>query len=268
MGMNLSGRQRDLLKRYGLAVALATLALGIRGALPVPTGTTVYQLPLAAVVLAGWFGGRGPGFVALLICVAGICTGSYRPRLIPPAARISVGTLLFVFLGLLLTEFSGSRRRVEQASARARNASARSCNSPSTSTGKATRSIALPGRSSPSGSPTRRRGNPKSAKRAGKFRIWNRTKTPGAKHRATLDAHLPFRDFELARPTADGGKRYVSVSGIPVFDAAGRFAVTAALAGTSPSASSPKKNTAHTCGSWNRWTASIARSRQATTSNE
>jgi len=43
------------------------------------------------------------------------------------------------------------------------------------------------------------------------------------KHRETLDAHLPFRDFELARPTPDGGKRYVSVSGLPVFDHAGRF---------------------------------------------
>jgi PAS domain S-box-containing protein len=42
-------------------------------------------------------------------------------------------------------------------------------------------------------------------------------------HRATLDAHLPFRDFELARPTLDGGKRYVSVSGLPVFDKSGRF---------------------------------------------
>jgi PAS domain S-box-containing protein len=42
-------------------------------------------------------------------------------------------------------------------------------------------------------------------------------------HRATLDAHLPFRDFELARPTPDGGKRYVSVSGLPMFDATGRF---------------------------------------------
>ena len=42
-------------------------------------------------------------------------------------------------------------------------------------------------------------------------------------HRATLDAHLPFRDFELARPAPDGGKRYVSVSGLPVFDATGRF---------------------------------------------
>ncbi len=43
------------------------------------------------------------------------------------------------------------------------------------------------------------------------------------KHRETLEAHLPFRDFEFARPAPDGGKRYVSVSGLPVFDKAGRF---------------------------------------------
>ncbi|MCP3459406.1 PAS domain S-box protein [Bradyrhizobium sp. CCGUVB23] len=43
------------------------------------------------------------------------------------------------------------------------------------------------------------------------------------KHRKTLDAHLPFRDFEHARPTPDGGKRYTSVSGLPVFDETGRF---------------------------------------------
>jgi PAS domain S-box-containing protein len=43
------------------------------------------------------------------------------------------------------------------------------------------------------------------------------------KHRETLDAHLPFRDFEIARPMPDGGKRYVSVSGLPVSDKSGRF---------------------------------------------
>ncbi len=43
------------------------------------------------------------------------------------------------------------------------------------------------------------------------------------KHRETLDAHLSFRDFELARPAPDGSKRYVSVSGLPVFDETGRF---------------------------------------------
>jgi PAS domain S-box-containing protein len=43
------------------------------------------------------------------------------------------------------------------------------------------------------------------------------------KHRETLDAHLPFRDFELARRAPDGSKRYVSVSGLPMFDDTGRF---------------------------------------------
>jgi signal transduction histidine kinase len=43
------------------------------------------------------------------------------------------------------------------------------------------------------------------------------------KHRETLDAHLPFRDFELARHGPDGSKRYVSVSGLPVFNETGRF---------------------------------------------
>ena len=43
------------------------------------------------------------------------------------------------------------------------------------------------------------------------------------KHGEALDAHLPFRDFELARPAPDGGKRYVSVSGLPIFDKSGHF---------------------------------------------
>jgi PAS domain S-box-containing protein len=43
------------------------------------------------------------------------------------------------------------------------------------------------------------------------------------KHREMLDAHLSFHDFELMRPTPDGSKRYVSVSGLPMFDETGRF---------------------------------------------
>jgi PAS domain S-box-containing protein len=42
-------------------------------------------------------------------------------------------------------------------------------------------------------------------------------------HRATVDAHLPFRDFERSIPTPDGGRVWHSVSGIPVFDQTGRF---------------------------------------------
>ena len=43
-------------------------------------------------------------------------------------------------------------------------------------------------------------------------------------HRATLEAHLPFRDFELARFDAEGVERHLSLSGEPVFDAEGNFA--------------------------------------------
>jgi len=42
-------------------------------------------------------------------------------------------------------------------------------------------------------------------------------------HRAALDAHLPFRDFKVSRLGADGSERHVSISGDPVFDAAGAF---------------------------------------------
>jgi diguanylate cyclase (GGDEF)-like protein/PAS domain S-box-containing protein len=42
-------------------------------------------------------------------------------------------------------------------------------------------------------------------------------------HRADLDAHRAFRGFELSRTGDDGTERYMSVSGDPVFDDAGRF---------------------------------------------
>ena len=42
-------------------------------------------------------------------------------------------------------------------------------------------------------------------------------------HRALLDAHRPFRDFEIARPRVNGSVHHISVSGDPVFDASGNF---------------------------------------------
>lgn len=42
-------------------------------------------------------------------------------------------------------------------------------------------------------------------------------------HRALLDAHLPFREFEISRIGVNGTVRHVSVSGDPVFDSAGNF---------------------------------------------
>ncbi|MBI2960543.1 MAG: PAS domain S-box protein [Betaproteobacteria bacterium] len=43
-------------------------------------------------------------------------------------------------------------------------------------------------------------------------------------HRAVLDEHQPFRDFQLSRLGSEGTEHYLSVSGDPVFDASGKFA--------------------------------------------
>jgi diguanylate cyclase (GGDEF)-like protein/PAS domain S-box-containing protein len=42
-------------------------------------------------------------------------------------------------------------------------------------------------------------------------------------HRAVLDAHQLFRDFELSRLGSDGTERHISISGDPVFDESGEF---------------------------------------------
>jgi diguanylate cyclase (GGDEF)-like protein/PAS domain S-box-containing protein len=42
-------------------------------------------------------------------------------------------------------------------------------------------------------------------------------------HRATLEAHQTFHEFEIQRPTHDGGWVWVSASGVPIVDAQGQF---------------------------------------------
>lgn len=108
--------RRDAVKRYGVALACTALALLIRRALPVPEGTTIYQLPLAAVVVSGWYGGRGPGLVALLTSAIGMLYWLIPPmRSFHISADYVLGFCLYIVLGLLLAEFSGARRRAEQA---------------------------------------------------------------------------------------------------------------------------------------------------------
>ncbi|HLB14080.1 MAG TPA: PAS domain S-box protein [Burkholderiales bacterium] len=52
----------------------------------------------------------------------------------------------------------------------------------------------------------------------------NLTDEDWARHRAQLARHEPFHDLEIRRPDRDGRPHWASVSGEPVFDAAGRFA--------------------------------------------
>ena len=222
--MNLPPEVRDLFKRYGLALALASLALLVRDALPVPEGTSIYELPLAAVVLSAWFGGRGPGLFASLICM----TVTYY-RFVPPVNTFelspdhALGFFIFIALCLFLSEFSAGRRRAAHALSvseerfRALVQFSFDVYWESDAEHRFTRQEFS----------ERLTDAPARGAEIGKTR-WEipyvePDEEAWRKHRATLDAHLPFRDFELARPTADGGTRYVSVSGIPEFDEIGRF---------------------------------------------
>src|SRR3546814_9122387 len=45
-----------------------------------------------------------------------------------------------------------------------------------------------------------------------------------AEHEAALARHEPFKDFRIHRPGPDGALRCLAISGVPVFDEAGRFA--------------------------------------------
>ncbi|HEY1459776.1 MAG TPA: PAS domain S-box protein [Casimicrobiaceae bacterium] len=222
--LNAPRQRRPALERYGVALALAGLALLIRGILPVPTGTTIYQLPLAAVVLSGWFGGRGPALCTVLICAAGILYW-----FIPPAdtfdlpEEYALGLGIFIALGWLLSEFSGVRRRAEQAlwtSEERFRALVQFSFDVYWESDAAHRFTRQEFSEQLTGAPAR-------GSEIGKTR-WEvpyvePDEEAWRQHRTALDAHLPFRDFELARPTADGGVRYVSVSGIPTFDETGRF---------------------------------------------
>ena len=225
VGMNLPPKRRHALGRYGLAMAFAIVALLIRSALPVPEGTAIYQLPIVAVVLSGWYGGRGPALVASAICATGILY-----RFIPPAHTFemtpdyALGFFIFIALCLLLSEFSAGRRHAEQ-ELRASEARFRALVQFSFDVYWETDAQHRFTRQEFS---ERLTDAPAPGSEIGKTR-WEipyvePDEEAWRKHRATMDAHLPFRDFELARRTADGGIRYVSVSGIPVFDETGRFA--------------------------------------------
>ena len=114
LAMNQPAEMRDVLQRYGLALALAGLAIFVRWMLPVPAGASVYQLPVAAVLLSAWYGGRGPGLLASAVCAV-----ASLYLFIPPVHSFEIARehvlpfSMFIALCLAVSEFSASRRRIQ-----------------------------------------------------------------------------------------------------------------------------------------------------------
>jgi PAS domain S-box-containing protein len=116
LAMNLPGRMPDVVKRYSFALVLAGLALFLNAVLPFPEGAGIYQLPIAAVILSAWYGGRGPSLFASLVCATGVLYW-----FAPPVNSFEVSPdhapayFIFIALCLFLSEFGAGRRRAEHA---------------------------------------------------------------------------------------------------------------------------------------------------------
>ncbi|HTP28303.1 MAG TPA: PAS domain-containing protein [Anaeromyxobacteraceae bacterium] len=101
---------------YLVAASLATVALFLRKLLPIEPVVGLYTLPLAAVIMSAWYGGRGPGWLAALVSAVGIAYW-----FIPPVHSLSLeqdsvlGFTIFVAVAILVTEFSMALRRAEHA---------------------------------------------------------------------------------------------------------------------------------------------------------
>src|SRR5258705_6285728 len=109
--------RRHPLARYGIALALAALAVFVRMVLPLPPGVAMYGLAVGAVVVSAWYGGRGPGLVSLLATAAGILYWFIPPSdaFLPIPAEHIISLIVFGALGVLVTEFGMARRRAQQA---------------------------------------------------------------------------------------------------------------------------------------------------------
>jgi signal transduction histidine kinase len=108
-------RGRRLLD-YLAAAAIASAALLLRKLLPIEPGVGLYPLPLTAIIVSAWLGGRGPGLLATALSMVGIAHW-FLPSLesFVLDQDSAIGFAIFVAAAVVATEFSMARRRAERA---------------------------------------------------------------------------------------------------------------------------------------------------------
>ncbi len=110
------------LLRYGLAIALVLAALALSSVLQTSFGNPVWFFFPAAVILSAWFGGRGPGWLA--VCLSTLVILYY---FIPPIRSFALKAhdvpffLLFVVCELAANRAISWRREIEASLRRAHN---------------------------------------------------------------------------------------------------------------------------------------------------
>jgi PAS domain S-box-containing protein len=105
---------------YGLSVLLVAISTGATLLLQDYTFRTPLFLP--AILLSTWFGGTGPGLLAVVLSTLSINFFILEPRFAfaPLSIRDAVHLVVFLCCALLISSWSAARRRVEHALKRAR----------------------------------------------------------------------------------------------------------------------------------------------------
>lgn len=107
----------ERLRGYALAVVACTFALAITNWQRDYLSRVVFMLFWPAVLVSAWFGGRGPGLLAVLLSVLSVNVFLVEPRGLTLPQRLEdwVALGLFAVLGSIMTELSCRLRRAEQA---------------------------------------------------------------------------------------------------------------------------------------------------------
>src|SRR5436309_3545208 len=104
---------------YALSILLVALSTGVTLLLQDYTFRTPLFLP--AILLSTWFGGTGPGLLAVLLSTLSINFFILEPRFaFSFSFRDAVHLTVFLFSALLISSWSAARRRAEHALQRAR----------------------------------------------------------------------------------------------------------------------------------------------------
>ena len=119
----LTGHPRaSIALRYGLAVTLVVLALGISVVTHLLNSPPrfVSHFVLLAIAITFWCAGKGPGLVALLLSSLGVGVLAWNHFFAPNFPLVQF-LIFFVIFSLLMALFSDSRRRAQKLLIEARN---------------------------------------------------------------------------------------------------------------------------------------------------
>ena len=221
---SLGSSEHPVIINYGVSVLSIATALVVTRWLDLELHSAPVSIFICAVMFGAWFGGFGPGVLAIVLA-----TLAFKYYFVLPIGsfavdsaeipRVIVFALAAFFVGLLSASQRSKTEALRKSEQRFRDY-AETASDWAWETGPDHSFTWSSEKVTPLGL--------HSASRIG-IKPWDCATDVAEEpekwrdHRATLEAHRPFRYFTYRTASGDGSVRYVATSGKPVFDAHGGF---------------------------------------------